>query len=96
MRRKKTQTLKLWPNSKTRIVIKLKNSNCVKTQIVSNSKTKIRSILKTRFFTKHKEIKLWKNSETKSVKNNQTQTVKNSNVTKCNCDKTQQLILRQN
>ena len=78
-----TQKLKLWWNSKTQIVIKLKNSNYDQTQklkLWKNSKTKIviklnfwqnSSCDKTQIVTK---LKLWQNSlcdKTQIVRKNQ-------------------------
>ena len=56
----KTQHLKLWQNSKTLIVTKLKNSNCVKTK----KKTQIVTKLKNTNCDKTQKLKLCQNSTT--------------------------------
>ena len=57
----KTQKLKLWQNSKTQIVTKLKKF------FLQNSKTQILTKLKNSNSDKTKQIKLWKNSKTQIV-----------------------------
>ena len=77
----KTQKLKLWWSSKTRIVMKLKNQNFDETQ-----KLKLWCNSKTQMVIKLKKIKFWWSSKTQIVMK-----LKNSN-----CDKTQKLKLWQN
>ena len=76
----KTQKHKLWKNSKTQIVTKLKNSNCYQ-----NQKLKLWEKLKSKTLTTQK-LKVGQNSKTQNVT-----ILKNSN-----CDKTQKLKLWQN
>ena len=78
------QTLKLWWNSKTLIVMKLTNSNCDETQkpkLLWKSKTQIVMKLK-----KSRKFKWWQNSKTHMV----------TRLKSPNCDKTQKLKLWQN
>ena len=68
------QKLKLWPNSKTQILTKLKklkfggkkqNLNCEKTKILTKLKNWICD--KTKFW-ENKKIKFWQNSKNQIVK----------------------------
>ena len=57
----------MWRNSKTRIVTKLKNSNCKQTQKLKfwqNSKTQIVTKLKNSNCDKTQKLKLWQNTTT--------------------------------
>ena len=60
----------VWPNLKTLIVRKLKNSNCDKNQIVTNlnnsncdktQKLKLKKISKANIVKKTQKLKLWQN-----------------------------------
>ena len=82
---KKTQKLKLWPNSNTQIGTKLKRSNCDKTWIViylklwENSNCDKTQVVAT--------LKLWQNSNCE---------IKNQKLKNSKCDKTWELKLWQN
>ena len=76
----------MWINSKTQTVIKLENSNCDKTQIVTKPKKKIFWLnSKKSNLEVTKTLKLWLNSKTEIVTK-----LKNSN-----CDQSQKLKLWQ-
>ena len=74
-----TQKLKMWQNSKTQIVTKLKTSNCDKTQ-----KIQFETKLKSTNCDKSQKLKLWQNKKLKLWQ-----------LKKSNCDKTQKLKLWQ-
>ena len=103
----KTQKLKLWWNSETQIVLKLKNTKCDKTkknQIVTKLKNlTVTKLKKTNNFDKTQKLWLWQNSKCDKnlivKKNQKIKMWKTQSVTKLkniNDDKTQKLKLWQN
>ena len=80
------QKLKVWGNSKTQIVMKLKNSNCdeiQKLKLLFNSGTWLLMKLKNSNWFETQKLKWWQNSKTQIV------IKKNSNCQKFNYDNTQ-------
>ena len=86
----KTQKFKMWQNSKTQTVTKLKNLKCEKKLMNSTCVT----TKKNPNLTKLKKHKRWHNFKLKILQNSKTQNMKTTTIknltklNKLNCDKT--------